>query len=186
MKLIRSMRLFLLAALLSIVPASSFAGVFISIGVAPPPLVVYEQPICPQDGYMWTPGYWAYGDDGYYWVPGAWVPAPQPGFLWTPPYWGFEGGHYLFHDGYWGAHVGYYGGVNYGFGFMGVGFAGGRWDGGRFMYNTAVVHVNTTVIRNVYVDNTIVHNTTIVNERHVAYSGGPGGIQHPPTAEEKQ
>ena len=31
--------------------------------------------------------------------------------------------------GYWGPHVGYYGGVNYGFGYMGVGFAGGAWRG---------------------------------------------------------
>jgi hypothetical protein len=43
-----------------------------------------------------------------------------------------------------------------------------------------------TVIHNTYVDETIVHNTTIVNNNHVAYSGGPGGIQHQPTAEEKQ
>jgi hypothetical protein len=185
MKLIGSLRLLLLAALLSIVPASSFAGVFISIGIAPPVMPVYEQPICPEDGYMWTPGYWAYGDDGYYWVPGAWVPAPQPGYLWTPPYWGFEGGHYLFHEGYWGSHVGYYGGVNYGFGYMGIGFAGGRWDGGHFMYNTAVVHVNTTIIRNVYVDRTIVERNTVVRDSHVAYSGGPGGIRHEPSVEER-
>ena len=184
MKLICSMRLLLLAALLSIVPASSFAGVFISIGIAPPPLVVYEQPICPQEGYLWTPGYWAYGEDGYYWIPGAWVPAPQPGYLWTPPYWGFEGGHYLFHDGYWGPHVGFYGGVNYGFGYMGVGFAGGEWHGGVFAYNTAIVHVGGG-FHNVYNNVTIVHNTTIINNNHVAYSGGPGGIQHQPTPEER-
>ena len=185
MKLFRSARLLLIACLLTIVPASSFAGVFISIGIAPPPLVVYEQPPCPEDGYMWTPGYWAYGEDGYYWIPGAWVPAPQPGYLWTPPYWGFEGGHYLFHEGYWGEHVGYYGGVNYGFGFMGIGFAGGEWRGGHFAYNTAVVRVNTTVIHNTYINETVVHNTTIINNNHVAYSGGPGGINHPPTPEER-
>ena len=68
---------------------------------------------------MWTPGYWAYSDDtgDYYWVPGAWVPAPYGGALWTPPYWGWYDGHLRFNEGYWGAHVGYYGGVNYGFGF---------------------------------------------------------------------
>jgi hypothetical protein len=130
MKIFRSARLLLLAFLMSLVPASSFAGVFISINIAPPVLPVYVQPPCPNDGYMWTPGYWAYGDDGYYWVPGAWVPAPQPGYLWTPPYWGWENGVYLFHGGYWGTHVGYYGGVNYGFGYMGVGFAGGEWRRG--------------------------------------------------------
>jgi len=186
MKLIRSTRLFLLAALLSIVPASSFAGVFVSINIAPPVMPVYEQPICPQDGYLWTPGYWAYGEFGNYWVPGAWVPAPQPGYLWTPPYWGWNNGVYVFNQGYWGTHVGYYGGVNYGFGYMGVGFAGGEWRGGVFAYNTAVMHVNTTIIHNTYVNETIVHNTTIVNNNHVAYSGGPGGIKHEPTPEEKQ
>ncbi len=157
---------------------------FISVGFAPPVLPVYEQPPCPEPGWMWTPGYWAYGDDGYYWVPGTWVPAPYEGALWTPGYWGWGGGLYAWHPGYWGRHVGYYGGVNYGFGYMGVGFAGGLWVGGAFRYNTAVVHVNETVIHNTYRDETIVHNTTIVNDRHVAYSGGPGGINHAPTAQE--
>jgi len=186
MKVFRSTRLFLLALLLCVIPASSYAGVFVSVGIAPPPLVVYEQPPCPQDGFLWTPGYWAYGDGGYYWVPGAWMPAPQVGYLWTPPYWGFEGGVYRFYGGYWGPHVGYYGGVNYGFGYMGIGFAGGEWRGGHFAYNTAVVNVNRTVIHNTYVNTTIVHNTTIINNNHVAYAGGPGGIQHQPTAEERR
>jgi hypothetical protein len=173
----------LLALLIAAVPASSYAGVFISVGFAPPVLPVYVQPPCPEPGWMWTPGYWAYGDDGYYWVPGTWVPSPYVGALWTPGYWGWGGGLYAWHPGYWGRHVGYYGGVNYGFGYMGIGFAGGLWVGGAFRYNTAVMHVGPG-IRNVYVDNTIVHNTTIVNDTHVAYSGGPGGINHPATAQE--
>jgi hypothetical protein len=55
-----------------------------------PALPVYEQPICPAEGHIWTPGYWAYDyqDADYYWVPGTWVMAPQVGFLWTPAYWG--------------------------------------------------------------------------------------------------
>jgi hypothetical protein len=134
---------------------------------------------------MWTPGYWAYGDDGYYWVPGAWVPAPYEGALWTPPYWGWSGGLYIFHPGYWGPHVGYYGGVNYGFGYMGIGFVGGIWRGHDFHYNTAVVRVNTVYIHNTYVDRTIVERNTIVNDRHVAYSGGPAGIRHDPSPEER-
>ena len=186
MHILRSMRWLLLALLVSLVPASSYAGVFISVGFAPPVLPVYVQPPCPQPGLMWTPGYWAYGDDGYYWVPGAWVPAPYVGALWTPPYWGWSGGLYVLHTGYWGPHVGYYGGVNYGFGYMGVGFVGGEWRGHDFAYNTAVVHVNNTVIHNTYVNETIVHNTTIVNNNRVAYSGGPGGIRHEPTPVEQQ
>ena len=70
----------LLVALILAVSVSSFAGVFISVGIAPPPLPVYEQPYCPGPGYIWTPGYWAYGPDGYFWVPGTWVLAPQVGY----------------------------------------------------------------------------------------------------------
>ncbi|MGD0480749.1 MAG: hypothetical protein ABSA42_11305 [Terracidiphilus sp.] len=184
---VKSMRVILLAVFLCVIPASSWAGVFISVGFAPPALpvlVLADQPPCPEAGLMWTPGYWAYGADGYFWVPGTWVAAPQAGFLWTPGYWGWGAGLYAWHPGYWGQHVGYYGGVNYGFGYMGIGFAGGAWRGNTFAYNTAVVRVNTTVIHNTYVDNTIVRNNTVVNNNHVAYSGGPGGVNHPPTAQE--
>ena len=182
---LRSARWLLFIAVLSLLPAASYAGVYISVGFAPPVLPVYVQPPCPEPGLMWMPGYWAYGDDGYYWVPGAWVPAPYEGALWTPPYWGWGDGVYMFHPGYWGRHVGYYGGVNYGFGYMGIGFVGGEWREHHFAYNTAVVNVNRTVIHETYVNETIVHERTIVNERHVAYAGGPGGIRHDPLPEER-
>jgi WXXGXW repeat (2 copies) len=168
-------------AALALIPAASFAGVFVSITVAPPLLPVYTQPVCPGDGYLWNPGYWAYGDEGYYWVPGVWVRPPQVGLLWTPAYWGWGGGVYLFHAGYWGPHVGFYGGVNYGFGYGGTGFYGGRWDGGRFSYNTAVVNVNRTVIHNVYEDRTVIH-TTVYNR--TSFNGGAGGIQLRANAQE--
>jgi hypothetical protein len=168
--------LVLLAVAVMFTPARSSAQ--ISVGVAvhigPPALPVYEQPICPGAGYLWTPGYWAYGADGYYWVPGTWVMAPTVGFLWTPGYWGWGGGGYFWHAGYWGPHVGFYGGINYGFGYGGVGFVGGRWNGGVFAYNTAVMHVNTTVIHNTYIDRTVVNNVTVNN--HVSYNGGTGGV----------
>jgi len=167
----------ILAALAIVIPASASADVGISIAIAPPVMPVYVQPACPGDGYMWTPGYWAWGPDGYYWVPGVWVMAPQVGVLWTPGYWGFGGGAYLWHAGYWGPHVGFYGGVNYGFGYSGVGFGGGVWAGSVFHYNTAVVNVNTTVVRNVYVDRTVIHNTTIVNR---ASFNGAGGVMARP------
>ena len=186
MRLLRQTRWLLMALLLPLISATQArAGVFISVGFAPPVLPIYMQPPCPEPNLMWTPGYWAYGDDGYYWVPGAWVPAPYEGALWTPPYWGWNDGMYMFHPGYWGWHVGYYGGVNYGFGYMGVGFVGGGWRGGMFAYNTAVMRVNERIVRNVYVDRTIVERNTIVNDRRVAYSGGPGGIQHQPSPEER-
>jgi hypothetical protein len=166
------------------VPVQSLAVV--SITIEPPALPVYEQPPCPAPDLMWTPGHWDYDPvDGYFWVPGAWVPAPYVGALWTPGYWGWSGGQYAFRAGYWGPHIGYYGGVSYGGGYMGIGFAGGTWNGGVFAYNTAVVHVNTTVVTNVYVNTTIVQQTTIVNVHNVSYSGGPNGVQHQPTADEQ-
>ena len=181
MRLFRHARLLLLALVLSLVPAVSHAGVFISVGFAPPPMPVYVQPPCPDPGWMWTPGYWDYGPDGYYWVPGEWVPAPYVGALWTPGYWGWSTGLYVWHPGYWGRHIGYYGGVNYGFGYFGIGFVGGEWHGHDFAYNTAVVNVNRTVIHNVYVNRTVIDRYTVARDSHVAYSGGPGGIRHEPS-----
>jgi hypothetical protein len=125
MRIISVVRYLLLALFLLAVSAASFAqiGIGISVGFAPPPIPVYEQPICPGYGYIWTPGYWAWDADGddYYWVPGTWVEAPEVGFLWTPGYWGWGDGGYFFHGGYWGPHVGWYGGINYGFGYFGHG-----------------------------------------------------------------
>jgi hypothetical protein len=176
-----------LLALLALVflPQKSSAQIAVSVAFGPPALPVYELPPCPQDGYIWTPGYWAWDpDDGYYWVPGTWVLAPEPGFLWTPAWWGWEGGAFLFHEGFWGPHIGFYGGINYGFGYFGTGFVGGRWDGGVFRYNTAVLNVNTTIIHNTYIDRTVIVNNTTVNR--VSYNGGQGGITARPTPEEER
>jgi hypothetical protein len=160
----------------------SSAHVAVSVSFGPPALPVYEQPICPGDGYLWTPGYWAWDGDDYYWVPGTWVLSPEVGFLWTPPWWGWENGFFLFHDGFWGPHIGFYGGIDYGFGYFGVGFLGGRWDGGHFFYNRSITNVNVVNIHNVY-NETVVHENVTVNR--VAYNGGPGGITARATAEEE-
>ena len=177
-KIYRSLRVLLLALVAALIPAASFGGVFISVNFAPPVLPVYVQPPCPEPGWIWIPGYWAYDEDGYYWVPGTWAPAPYTGALWTPPYWGWNNGLYVFHPGYWGMHVGYYGGVNYGFGYMGIGYVGGMWRGNSFVYNTAVTRVDTRYIRNVYVDRDVVRRYTIANDRRVSFSGGRDGIRH--------
>jgi hypothetical protein len=161
-------------------PAQVSVG--ISVGFAPPELPVYEQPICPGDGYIWTPGYWAWDSDvdDYYWVPGTWVLAPQVGYLWTPAWWGWGGSAFIFHEGYWGPQVGFYGGISYGYGYFGHGFEGGRWDHDHFFYNRSVTNVNVTVIHNVY-------NTTVVNRTdvRVSYNGGNGGINERPTREQE-
>src|SRR5215471_6717422 len=105
----------LFASLLLLLSSASFGQVRISVSFGPPALPVYEQPLCPGEGYVWTPGYWAWDDEsGYYWVPGTWVLAPV-GMLWTPGYWGWNDGYYVWYPGYWGRHVGFYGGVRYGY-----------------------------------------------------------------------
>jgi hypothetical protein len=183
MRFILSARsLFFALLLLAISTASSAQyGIGISIRIAPPELPVYEQPICPEDGYIWTPGYWAYGDDDYYWVPGTWVQAPEVGYLWTPGYWGGDRDDYIFHEGYWGTEVGFYGGISYGYGYFGHGYEGGRWDNGHFDYNRSVSNVNVTIIHNTY--NTRVEENTTNNR--VSFNGGNGGVQVRATAQEE-
>jgi hypothetical protein len=163
---------------LLLLSTASFAQVDASITVAPPELPTYEQPMCPGDGYIWTPGYWAW-DGEYYWVPGTWVLAPEPGYLWTPGYWGWGGNGYFFNEGYWGLSVGFYGGINYGFGYFGHGYDGGRWENGHFFYNTSVNRVDRNAIHNVY--------DARVNENNnrVSYNGGSGGINARASSEEE-
>ncbi len=82
MRKLMSVRSLLLALVVFLVPAASFAqvSVGVSVRVGPPILPVYAQPVCPGEGYIWTPGYWGWG-----------------------------GGVYVFHAGYWGPHVGFSG-----------------------------------------------------------------------------
>ena len=181
-------RLVAFALLLLVIPAalsstsSAQIAVGIAVRIAPPALPVYEQPLCPGPGYLWTPGYWAWDDDaGYYWVPGTWVVAPV-GLLWTPGYWGWNDGVYAFNEGYWGPEIGFYGGINYGFGYGGEGFYGGEWRGGAFFYNTAVMRVDETRITNVYVNRTVIVN----NESHVAFNGGEGGVAARPSPHQEE
>jgi hypothetical protein len=171
--------LLFLALVMLAIPAASHAQIALSVAIAPPELPVYEQPVCPGDDYIWTPGYWYYADDDYVWVPGTWVLAPEVGFLWTPPWWGWEGGLYIFHVGFWGPHVGFYGGINYGFGYFGHGFEGGHWDHDHFFYNRSVTNVDVH-IRNVY--NTRVDENV---RTRVSFNGGNGGINERANAEEE-
>ncbi|HET7929795.1 MAG TPA: YXWGXW repeat-containing protein [Rhodanobacteraceae bacterium] len=162
-------------------PAAAGVSIGVSIGIAPPALPVYEQPMAPAAGYIWTPGYWAWSGNGYYWVPGTWVMPPVFGLLWTPGWWGWSDGSYRWHGGYWGRHVGFYGGVNYGFGYFGTGYSGGYWRGRDFYYNRAVNNINVTNIHNVYVDRTVIRNVN-----RVSYNGGRGGIAMQPSAAQRE
>ena len=183
MKLFRKFapRNFALCAVIALalvaMPVASHAQLILSIGIAPPPLPVYVQPPCPQVGYLWTPGYWAYGPDGYFWVPGTWVQPPTVGVLWTPGYWGWNNGVYAFNQGYWGPTVGFYGGISYGYGYNGDGFYGGRWQGGVFAYNSAVT--------NIHITNVHVYNETVINHNVRTSFNGPNGISARPTPQQE-
>ena len=162
--------------------ACTCAGPGIRSEEAPPPLPDYDQPPVPGPGYIWTPGYWAWNNMDYYWVPGTWVAPPRPGLLWTPGYWGFVGGIYVFNPGYWGPHVGFYGGIPYGFGYSGSGYQGGRWTNGTFFYNRTVNNFGNASITNVY-NETVVSNNGAAGR--ASFNGGPGGTAARPTAEEE-
>lgn len=164
-------------------PMPSMAQVSVGVGVnvAPPAIPAYVQPPAYRPNYLWTPGYWRWSSNRYYWTQGAWVRSPAVGLLWTPGYWGWRSNAYYWHGGYWGRSVGFYGGVNYRYGYYGSGYAGGRWYGSTFRYNTAVSNVNRTVIHNTYVDKTVVRT----DDNRVSYNGGRGGIHAEPTASER-
>ena len=170
------------ALLLDVVARLCSAQISVSVSIAPPELPVYDQPPIPGDGYIWTPGYWAWGDDiqDYYWVPGTWVEAPQPDYLWTPGYWAADGVAFLWHAGYWGPQVGFYGGVNYGYGYGGRGYEGGYWQGGHLFYNRSVVNIGSAHVTNVY-NKTVVNNISVTR---VSFNGGNGGVRAEPTAAE--
>jgi hypothetical protein len=164
-------------------PTLSQAAVIVGVSVnfAPPVLPVYEQPPLPEPGYLWSPGYWAWDGSDYYWVPGTWVEPPSDGMLWTPGYWGWQDGLYVWNEGYWGPTVGFYGGVNYGFGYTGVGYQGGYWHGGAFFYNRSVANFGNVNIVNVYNAPVQVHETT-----RVSFNGGQGGLRAQPSVDERR
>jgi hypothetical protein len=163
----------------TLTPAKAFIG--ISVGIAPPPLPVYVQPACPGSDYMWTPGYWAWDadTDQYYWVPGAWVLAPEVGFLWTPSWWGWADGAYCFHPGYWGSHVGFYGGITYGNGYYGHGYDGGHWRGSHFYYNRAANNVSGIAASRTF------SRGVAANTSRVSFNGN-GGTTAVATADERR
>ena len=172
--------LLLLAVMAVAMPSRSFGQLGISITIAPPMLPVYEQPVIAGPGYIWTPGYWAWSPEegGYFWVPGTWVQPPQVGLLWTPGYWAWGGNSFIWNAGYWGPAVGFYGGVNYGYGYTGDGYGGGYWRNGAFFYNRSVNNITNVNITNVY-ERPIANTLSIHN---VSYNGGNGGLTARPTA----
>src|ERR1700741_1007879 len=91
------------------------SSVFVSVAIAPPPIPVYAQPVCPGPNYIWVPGYWAWdADGGYYWVPGYWTLAPFGVALWAAVGGGGGNGVFVGPPVFGGRHVGFYGGIDYG------------------------------------------------------------------------
>jgi hypothetical protein len=158
-----------------IAPAHAQVGVAITAGIAPPLLPVYDQPPIPGAGYVWIPGYWAWDGYEYYWTPGYWATPPAVGLYWTPPYWAWTDGDYTFYPGYWGPTVGFYGGIDYGFGYMGVGYQGGDWRNNQFVYNSAVNNFGSANIVNAF-------SRPVSNPNNrIAFNAGPGGTMARPT-----
>jgi hypothetical protein len=149
----------------------SSSSVTVTSTATPPPLPEENQPALSQDGSLWTPGYWYWRDQGYFWISGAWMRPPRVGVLWTPAYWGSAGTVFVFHPGYWGSTVGFYGGVNYGYGYFGNGYSGGHWIGNSFAYNSAVNHVNPAVAHHMYAESVPSQGSRGV----LSYTGGPPG-----------
>ncbi len=165
-----------------VLPAAVNAQIIcVSNNVPPPELPVYAQPPIPEPGYIWTPGYWAGGPSGYFWVPGTWVEPPSVGLLWTPGYWAWRDGIYTWSAGYWGPHIGFYGGIDYGFGYIGQGYEGGHWDHGVFAYNRTVNNFGGVTIVNVYEKTVVVDPNTA----RVSFNGGSGGLEARPTPEQE-
>jgi hypothetical protein len=73
----------------------------------------------------------------------------------------------LWNAGYWGPTVGYYGGINYGFGYFGTGFYGGYWGSGHFWYNRPYSNIGW---RSGYV----------YSRSYNGFSGRPGGAGFAP------
>jgi hypothetical protein len=86
----------------------------------------------------------------------------------------------MFHEGYWGQHVGFYGGVNYGYGYGGSGYDGGYWQGRTFNYNRTVNNISLANTRNVY-------NKPVSNRgnNRISYNGGTGGVRAQASAGEQ-
>ena len=77
----------------------------------------------------------------------------------------------------WGRHIGFYGGINYGFGYVGLGYEGGYWNSGRFFYNRVYNHIDERHVHNVYNYNAGYRARGVPR---ASFNGGQRGVQAPP------
>ena len=81
-------------------PASARVDVGINIGVPPPPAQVEVVPVA-RPGYVWAPGYWAWGPGGQHvWVGGRYI-VERPGYVWVGERWDRRGEFHHFEPGHW-------------------------------------------------------------------------------------
>ena len=96
---------------------------------------------------------------------------PAADLYWTPGYWAWNdaGDDYAFNAGYWGPEVGFYGGIDYGYGYTGEGYHGGYWRDHRFFYNRVVNNLEGARIAHAF------NQPVQAQPGGVAFNGGRGG-----------
>lgn len=80
-------------------PAEARPAVTIYATTAPPPLRVERMPPA-RRGYVWAPGYWAWGHHRYAWQPGHWVRA-RHGYHYRPARWERYNNRWRYYGGNW-------------------------------------------------------------------------------------
>jgi WXXGXW repeat (2 copies) len=97
------LRLFGLAALIVLIASSrAHAGARVFLQIGPPAPLAVVAPVAPAPyGYVWQPGYYAWGGAAYRWVPGVWSRPPFSRAAWVAPRWGYGPRGWSFARGYW-------------------------------------------------------------------------------------
>jgi len=142
----------------------------------PPPLPDYSQLKLPGTIITGRPAYWSYASGGYYWVPGAWVMVPWVNALWTPRTGATMAAATAGTEVIGDRTFGFYGGIDYGFGYTGRGITAAYWNHGTLNYNRAVTNVNVSVTMS-----TTIPVPNSGSRNRISYNGGRGGINARPT-----
>src|SRR6185503_19365206 len=65
-----------------------------------PPAPRYEPVPAPRQGYLWSPGYWAWEGNHHVWTPGHWERA-RPGYAYSSPRWVQRDGRWHYQPSRW-------------------------------------------------------------------------------------
>jgi hypothetical protein len=102
--MMRMWRLLGVGALIALIAGSTaYAGAHVFLQIGPPAPVAVVAPVPPLApyGYVWQPGYYAWGGAAYRWVPGVWARTPFARAAWVSPRWMYERRGWFFARGYW-------------------------------------------------------------------------------------